>query len=461
VWVALGFVVAIATAVRVAFIGQPMRYDEAFSYLHYASQPWRTTVSDYSFPNNHFLNSVEMHAVWRVLGDSPEALRLPALVAGILLVPAVYVLGRLIYNEAAALWGAALSAASSVLVQYSVNARGYSTGVLLVVIALAAATWAARSGLLWAWVVLGVSSVLAVYCVPTMAYGIAVAFAWAVVVAGRDLRGRLRGLLITGAAATAVGALLYLPARGDPGWNVASDYGVTGLGDKLDVIQRTWEQWTDALPLSVAILLAAAFICALVVHGRVAREPVPLVAVAIPVTLIAVVALPQSPFPRTYLYLLPIVLLTVGAGLAWAISELAERVRLRPAVANAVAAVAVSAALAVVFASKGDDALTIDSPRSDEGIGAVIEPGRPFMSSLTTSDPVSFDLRKEGLGPPAYQIDQLKPRPRRVLLVVAPDWDPPVESVLRETGLEAAGAGEPKLLRDTRWLDSYEVELTR
>ena len=442
-----------------AFIGAPVRYDEAFSFLHYASQPWRTTVSDYSFPNNQFLNSVEMHAVWRALGDSPEMLRLPALVAGILLVPAVYVLGRLIYNESAALWGAALSGVSSALIQYSVNARGYSTGVLMVVVALAAATWAARTGVLWAWFALGVSSVLAVYSVPTMAYGVAVAFLWVVVVAGRGLRGRLRGLLITGAAATAVGALLYLPARGDAGWSVASDYGVKGLGDKLDVLERVWEQWTDALPLPIAILLVLAFVCGLAVQRRVAREPVPLVVVAIAVTLVAVIALPQSPFPRTYLYLLPIVLLTAGAGLTWAVSAVAERLRVRASRANAVTAVATCAALAVVFAAKGDDALTIDSPRSDEGIGALIEPGRPFVSSLTTSDPVSFDLRKEGLGPPAYQIDQLKPRPRRVVLVVAPDWDPPIESVLEETGLEAAAAGEPRLLRDTRWLDSYEVQI--
>lgn len=52
---ALGVIGVVATAVRVAFIGPPVRYDEAFSFLHYASQPWKTTVSDYSFPNNHFL----------------------------------------------------------------------------------------------------------------------------------------------------------------------------------------------------------------------------------------------------------------------------------------------------------------------------------------------------------------------------------------------------------------------
>ena len=168
--------------------------------------------------------------------------------------------------------------------------------------------------MLWAWLALGVSSVLAVYSVPTMAYGVAVAFV-VVVVAGRGLRGRLRGVLITGAAATAVGALLYCPRGVMRGGASRPITASRAWATSSTSSSGYWEQWTDALPLPIAILLVLAFVCGLAVQRRVAREPVPLAVVAIAVTLVAVIALPQSPFPRTYLYLLPIVLLTAGTGL--------------------------------------------------------------------------------------------------------------------------------------------------
>jgi hypothetical protein len=452
---ALGVIVTAGAAVRVAFVGPPIRYDEAFTFLQYASQPWRTIVSDYGFANNHILHTLEVHLAWRLLGDAPEVLRIPALVAGVLLVPAVYVLGRLVYDRAAALWGAALVAGSSVLIQYSVNARGYSTGMLMVVVAVAAATWAARTGATWAWVLLGVSSVLAVYSIPTMAGGIAVAFVWCVVVAWGtpELRDRMKWMLASGVAATVVGALLYLPTRGDAGWSAASSFGVRGSGEKVGLVERIWDQWIDGLPWPVYVLLAAAFVVGVVVHRRLARDPVPLGVVAIVVTLVAGIVLPQSPLPRTYLFLLPFLLLTAGAGLAWAIAHVSAR----PMV-NAGAAAAACVALSLAFGFRGNDALTIDPPRSDDGIGALIEPGRPFMSSLVTSDPVSFDLRKHGLPPPAYAMDQIGAEARSVVLVVAPADDPPVDEVMAGIGLTPAPGTEPRLLRDTRWLDSHEVE---
>ncbi len=461
---ALGAIVVVAAAVRVAFLWPPVRYDEAFSYLHYASQPWRTVVSDYSFPNNHILNSIEVHAVWRLFGDAPEVLRIPALVGGILLVPAVYLLGRLLYDRSAAVWGAALVGASSVLIQYSVNARGYAMGTLMVVVALSAATWAARTGALWAWILLGVSSVLAVYTLPTMAAGVAIAFLWALIVArgSPEFGRRVRDLVLTGAAAAVVSALLYLPTRGDAGWSYAPR--VEDFGGKVDVLEQIWDQWNDALPLIVQVVLAAAFVVGVATHRRIAREPLPLALVALAVMVVVTLALPGSPLARTYMFLLPVYLLTAGAGLAWLVGLAAERVqggRLPAEAANAAAAVVTCVALTLVFAVQGDDALTTDPPRSDDEIGQVIRPGVPFVSSLTTSDPTSFDLRKHGLDPPIFEAGAVPADARKVIMLVTPGTEETPESVMAATGIRPAPGTRPRLLRDTRWLDYYELELDR
>jgi uncharacterized membrane protein len=62
--------------------------------------------------------------------------RLPALAAGITLIPASYVVARALYDRRAGLCAAALVAAFGPLVDYSVNGRGYTLGALLVLAAL-------------------------------------------------------------------------------------------------------------------------------------------------------------------------------------------------------------------------------------------------------------------------------------------------------------------------------------
>ena len=57
------------------------------------------------------------------LGESPELVRLPALVAGIAAIPLVYLLGVLTVGRRAALLGATLTALSPFMIFYSAEAR--------------------------------------------------------------------------------------------------------------------------------------------------------------------------------------------------------------------------------------------------------------------------------------------------------------------------------------------------
>ncbi len=82
-------VLAAGCWVRVSHLGDPMRNDEAFTYVTYVK---RADYFDYSRPNNHVFNTLLMAAAGSVAGESPAGLRLPAFVSGVLLIPAAALL---------------------------------------------------------------------------------------------------------------------------------------------------------------------------------------------------------------------------------------------------------------------------------------------------------------------------------------------------------------------------------
>src|SRR3954452_24450483 len=100
---ALCLILGCAVAMRVGDLFAPMRYDEAFSALNYVFAPLHVGLSNYSSPTNHLLATLLAPLTWRAFADHPWVLRLPALIAGLALVPAVYAAGRLLYDRHAGL----------------------------------------------------------------------------------------------------------------------------------------------------------------------------------------------------------------------------------------------------------------------------------------------------------------------------------------------------------------------
>src|SRR3954471_17324529 len=92
--IALAAVSFPGAAVRMAYVrSESMRGDEAFTYNEYASKSL-ADVFNYTFPNNHLLNTLLSSLATARLGRAPWVVRLPALVAGVLLIPATYLLVR-------------------------------------------------------------------------------------------------------------------------------------------------------------------------------------------------------------------------------------------------------------------------------------------------------------------------------------------------------------------------------
>jgi hypothetical protein len=168
-----------AAAIRLPWIDQPIRFDEATSWLDYSSQPLVVTVSKYDMPNNHVFHNVCMGLAIRCFGSSLWALRLTAFVAGIL---TCLLAGCLTFavthivgapgstrRFASGLSGLCV-AASSVMIEYSTLARGYTLITCFFLICWLAGREAILSRNLFLGCVCVISGALGLWTVPVMLY---------------------------------------------------------------------------------------------------------------------------------------------------------------------------------------------------------------------------------------------------------------------------------------------------
>lgn len=223
-WPALAIVGIGGVLLRLLYLDQPMRYDEAYSFLYFALPSLRTAVSDYTVPNNHIFHTVLVWISTHLFGSSPQAIRLPVFFAGLLSVPAAWFAARSLAGRGAGLFAAALTAVLPSLLLYSTNARAYmlvGLGTLLLV-------WVGSRLLdeesLSHWMVIVVIGALGLWAAPVMLYPLGVVMWWLLAERVRTdgARGALRFVPRLGAAAALIGVLtiiLYLPVllRGGAG----------------------------------------------------------------------------------------------------------------------------------------------------------------------------------------------------------------------------------------------------
>jgi hypothetical protein len=407
-------IVVTAVAVRVAYLDVPMRYDEATTYNNFVSKPLYVALANYATPNNHLLHTFLAKVSVSLFGNEPWAVRLPALVAGIALVPATFALTRVLYGRIAALLAAALVAASSTLVEYSTNARGYTMVALATVLVFIAAARALDRGSVSAWAVVAVVGALGLYAVPIMVYPLGGVFVWMLAstwLAGRPVRPVLRRL---GAAALVVIVLtlvLYAPVYAASGVrSVTANEFVEprSLGTLLELVpghvSDTVDTWTRDLPLAASIALGLGLLVGLAATPWISRFRVP-VLLTVAAWAVAVLALQRVvPYTRVWLFLVPLVAATTAGLYGWALERRPWATRAGPVIA---VAVAVGGSLLLVSAgsvreSRETGAL-LDAPAIAEFLAERIEPEDRILA--TGSDTIlEYYLERDGIdaGPPLY-----------------------------------------------------------
>jgi len=206
---------AVGTVLRILRLNQPVTYDEAVTFTEYAGRSFGFLLSDYSFAGNHILYSALARLALLVFGPHTWSLRLPALIAGVLVMPLGYAFVRTVFNRHIAVIFLCLVAAGGSLVEYSAMARGYSLVWLCTCLALIAGHYFVKSENMWAATGMAASCALGMWAAPAMAYPALMVFAWVLfmLLARYQSTIRRRVLKLAGAfvMALALTFLCYLP----------------------------------------------------------------------------------------------------------------------------------------------------------------------------------------------------------------------------------------------------------
>jgi uncharacterized membrane protein len=391
---AIAAIVCLAAPLRIPLLSQPMRYDEAYTVTTYVSRPFYVGLSLYTQPNNHLFHTLLVHLAYLVFGNRPWALRLPAFVAGLLLVPATYVAAHSLYRTEGAILAAALTALSSVLIEYSTSARGYSLVCLFFIMLIPIAAYLIRNQGWTGWFLFSLVAALGLYTIPIMLYpvgGVAVWVLLCTVSGDATSPGRVMiGLFVAGVLTTVLTTVLYSPvfAVSGPACVFANSV-VRPLPTRVFLTElpvsfiSTWRYWNRALPLFLIRVLVLGFGISLVWRARCSRFRVPLplalVAWLAPVLLVQRVV----PFERVWTFALPLYLVASAAGLALVATRLLSRFPIRHGMILFAAAVCLWTAW---YVRRGDIIYA-----TNEGRG-LQDTARYLKSRLSTGDSVAVAL---------------------------------------------------------------------
>ena len=181
----------VALAVRLPGMGGALNHDETYTWEVFAAKPYAEIVTSYPVPNNHILHSLLVRLAVQLCGETEWVIRLPALLAGLLAIPAMFFLCRILFGEGrAGLVAAGLLALVPVHITYSQMARGYSLLVLFSLLSLLS-IWMALAGRSGWWVGFVSSGFLGAYAVPSAVFHLATLLLWGVLISIRRRNWRM------------------------------------------------------------------------------------------------------------------------------------------------------------------------------------------------------------------------------------------------------------------------------
>lgn len=329
---ALLAVFVVGVLLRIPYLGRPVIHDEAYTVETWASGSLRYAVEDYHLPNNHIFHTLLVQLIFNTLGSQPWMIRLPAFLAGTLLIPLGYSLARRLYGQPAGLLAAGMIATSPVLDYYSSIARGYTLFMLFSLLAFWLAAALLRRNNLVGWLLLVLCAGLGFWTVPVMLYPFGGVCAWIFLSALFDREaarayhgpwGLLAHLAAAGVLSGLLALLLYAPVllKAGPGALFGNQF-VVPLDWQIFVptllqsrLPETWYEWVGGWTTPVAAALGIGLTASIVLRQRITTgyRVHPLAAIVLWVAPVIALQHPNL-WPRVSSYLYPLGFIWVAGG---------------------------------------------------------------------------------------------------------------------------------------------------
>jgi len=304
----------IAALLRIPVLSRPMGSDEAATFLYYASHPLPVALTVYGSPNNHILHSALMHLSYLLFGRAEWALRLPAFVAGVAIVPLTWIAARSVARRGAIL-AASFAAVAPVLIDYSTDARGYTMLCCFALICTAAMARIVRDGSRGPIALFAVSAALGFWTVPVMLYPFVMLGIWGLITPRR------RSAAIALAAAVVLVIVVYAPVLRVSGLAMitANPY-VRPVHDFLPKIPRYAATVVSDLFIGIPLVVQLGIVIGFAVAA--VRRMVPPMWIGFGGVIVLILIQRVLPFPRIWLPFLLLGFITAAA--AWPWSESTE-----------------------------------------------------------------------------------------------------------------------------------------
>lgn len=426
---ALAIILVIGVALRVVYIGQPMRNEEAIAYTNFVRKPWMDALTGYADASNHAFYSMLAKAAVGVFGPAPWAVRLPALVAGILVIPAAYAVARALYGGRAALIAAAFVASSGALVLYSTNARGFGI-VVLCFLLLVLLGIRLLSGASWgAWVAFVVVASLGLWTMPGMMFPLGTVALWlALSVMTGDHEKKLQGrILVLVGVVLVLTILVYAPLLAREGGGTLQREAA-GSNDWLAFfvelslsIGSLGMSWALGLPPVAAVVLLVLALGALRRHRALSLFTIGLPLAAFVFSCWLLVVTHRAPVPRLWLWLLPLVLTLAAAGTIAVLEQRAgskrwvtEHVGILAMIVGFVGTLLVGLSSAVLLSQ--ETGAYRDADRAVDALKPLLQPGDLVVTGGHAGGLMEYHFDRQGVD--RSHLAVLPSRARRVFVIV-------------------------------------------
>jgi len=328
--VALGCILLFGMVYRAGFLSSPMGHDEAYTVVAFASRPLRYVLMDYHLPNNHVFHTLLVHVAYHLFGDAPWIVRLPAFFASVFLILIGFLVGRMLFGRGAAILGASFLALHPRLVAYAAQARGYSITCVQTLVLLGLAVYFKNHKNRTAWFLFALVASLGFYTIPLMLYPFGAIMIWLLLswmrgdvdeAYGQEFLGYLFGV---GFLVVFLTILLYTPIFFYSGVDSVIRNGFVEplswqefFPSVIARAKNTWANWNLHVPSVIRWVLVFGTAISVFFHKKISRERIFFPAILIAWIGLLLVWQRIAPWPRIWLFLLPIFLIWSAAGIMY------------------------------------------------------------------------------------------------------------------------------------------------